>query len=104
MNRNQKPALSNKKVAGESESYEQRYYIIFPIIIIAYRINVNFEEVSCTKIGYLSNMKPTTYTDPDGGGDLAAVLLYFVEANGNWFKAHFKYEPYFYIQCSEEVV
>jgi hypothetical protein len=61
-------------------------------------------DVHCTKVGYLSNIKPTVYKDPDGGADLAAVLLYFLEADGNWFKAMFLYEPYFYILCNEEVV
>ena len=48
-------------------------------------------------------MKPLTFTDTDGR-ERSAVLLYFVEPNGDWFKAIYPYLPYFYILVEESVV
>jgi hypothetical protein len=48
-------------------------------------------------------MKSTSFLDQNGG-ELAALLLYFIDGQGNWFKCQYQYEPYFYILCKEEVV
>ena len=34
----------------------------------------------------------------------ACIILYFVEPDGNWFKAIYKYEPYFYIACNKSYI
>lgn len=68
-----------------------------------YSIGLTYEEGPVSKTGYLSNIKTTTVLDQNGG-ELSALLLYFIEPDGNWFKCHYLYEPYFYILCSQEVV
>jgi len=48
-------------------------------------------------------VKPITYVDPNEN-DVAAALLYFIKDDGSWLKAIKVYEPYFYVQCDEEVI
>ena len=67
------------------------------------RIGVHFEEESVTKCGYLANCKPTTHTDQNGA-EVAALLLYFIQDDGAWFKALKIYEPYFLLECQSEVI
>jgi len=66
------------------------------------RIQVEYAEGACRKVGYLANVKPTTYSDPNGGAEIAALLLYFLEPSGSWGKAIYVYQPYFYLLCAEE--
>ena len=68
------------------------------------RIGLCFEDGPVRKVGYLANIKTTSFIDTNNGGELSALLLYFVEPNGSWFKCMYQYEPYFYILCNEEVV
>lgn len=56
-----------------------------------------------TKVGYLGNFKTASYTDQNGN-DLSALLCYFIQENGEWFKGLFPFRPYFYLLCGEEVV
>jgi hypothetical protein len=51
------------------------------------RIDVNFLEGVCTKTAYLANVKTTQVTDQTNGAELAAILMFFVEPSGAWFKA-----------------
>lgn len=55
------------------------------------------------KVGYLANIKTTSYLDQNGG-ELSALLMFYIQPNGQWFKCMYQYEPYFYILCNEEVV
>ena len=55
------------------------------------------------KQGYLANCKPTTHTDPNGA-EVAAVLLYFIQDDGSWFKALKLFDPYFLVECPPEVI
>ena len=61
-------------------------------------INVRYEETISWRVGNLGNVKPTTYFDKNQV-ERAALLLYFVDDKGEWFKALFPYEPYFYLKC-----
>ncbi|KAI9844901.1 MAG: DNA polymerase epsilon catalytic subunit [Sclerophora amabilis] len=49
------------------------------------------------KIGWLCNMHSTTIEDGKIPGGRAGVDFYFLEDNGNTFKATLEYEPYFVI-------
>ena len=60
-------------------------------------INIKYEETKSCKIGNLGNVKPTTYSDKNQV-ERSALLLYFVDEKGEWFKALFPYEPYFYLK------
>ena len=71
--------------------------------LIIIRIGVHFEEEQITKIGYLANCKPTTHTDQNGA-EVAALLLYFIQDDGAWFKALKTYEPYILVECASEVI
>ncbi|KAF8916873.1 hypothetical protein CPB85DRAFT_1288414 [Mucidula mucida] len=51
------------------------------------------------KEGWLVNMHATLLKDPDYPSGKAAVDYYFLEDDGNMFKATYAYEPYFYIAC-----
>ena len=50
------------------------------------------------KIAYLANIKTSKIIDDDLV-ERNVLLLYFIEQNGEWFKAFIKYDPYFYISC-----
>ena len=52
-------------------------------------------------MGYLATCKPTTHAD-ETGQELAALMLYFIQEDGQWFKALKLYEPYFLLQCQEQ--
>ncbi|KAK8101026.1 DNA polymerase epsilon subunit 1 [Apiospora kogelbergensis] len=49
------------------------------------------------KEGWLVNLQPTTLGLEDGDGGRAALDCYFIEEDGNTFKASFEFEPYFLI-------
>jgi hypothetical protein len=66
-------------------------------------IGLCFEEGPVKKVGYLANIKTTSYLDQNGG-ELSALLMFYIQPNGQWFKCMYQYEPYFYILCNEEVV
>lgn len=68
-----------------------------------FRIDIHFAEEYAKKVGFLANLKPTTHVDSNGA-EIAALLLYFIQENGDWFKAVKIFEPYFLVQCDEEVV
>ncbi|KAF9008656.1 DUF1744-domain-containing protein [Hymenopellis radicata] len=51
------------------------------------------------KEGWLVNMHATLLKDADYPSGKAAVDYYFLEDDGNMFKATYAYEPYFYIAC-----
>ena len=50
------------------------------------RIGLEYAENSERHIGYLANIKPTNLTDKNGG-EVAAILLYFIKEDGKWIKA-----------------
>jgi hypothetical protein len=66
-------------------------------------IGLSFEEGPVKKVGYLANMKTTSYLDQNGG-EISALLMFYIQPNGQWFKCMYQYEPYFYLLCNEEVV
>lgn len=49
------------------------------------------------KEGWLVNVQPTTIALDDGDGGRAALDCYFIEEDGQTFKATVEYEPYFLI-------
>jgi DNA polymerase epsilon subunit 1 len=49
------------------------------------------------KEGWLVNVQPTSVALADGEGGRAALDCYFIEEDGNTFKATVEYEPYFLI-------
>ncbi|KAI8821881.1 uncharacterized protein EV422DRAFT_573743 [Fimicolochytrium jonesii] len=51
------------------------------------------------KLGWLVNMHPTMVLDGEWGSGKSAVDLYFLEEDGETFKATILYEPYFYVVC-----
>jgi hypothetical protein len=70
---------------------------------LACSIGLSFEEGPVKKVGYLANMKTTSYLDQNGG-EISALLMFYIQPNGQWFKCMYQYEPYFYLLCNEEVV
>ena len=53
------------------------------------------------RVGFLSNVKTITIKDGNDE-DHAAVLCYFYDEEGEWFKTYVKFQPYFYIKVDEE--
>ena len=49
------------------------------------------------RIGYLVNMLPTVMVGPDDTVERSALDMYFLQQDGNTFKATVKHEPYFYV-------
>ena len=68
------------------------------------RLEICFALTADLRNGYLANVKSTSYIDPTTGGELAAILLYFLEQSGRWTKAIYVYQPYFYLLCADEVI
>lgn len=60
-------------------------------------IGVHYEEMTIRRVGHLANIKPSLYTDANQV-DRAALLWYFISETGEWFKALYPYEPYFYLK------
>lgn len=51
--------------------------------------------------GYLANFKTYSVKEEDLV-EKSALLLYFIDENGKWWKSILKYMPYFYVQCNAE--
>jgi hypothetical protein len=56
---------------------------------------------SVDRVAFLSNVKTITITDNDET-DHAAVLCYFYDENGEWFRSYVKFRPYFFVSVDEE--
>ncbi len=54
-------------------------------------------ESGRSKVGWLCNMHSTTIEDGNVPGGRAGVEFYFIQDNGNTFKATVAYDPYFLI-------
>jgi DNA polymerase epsilon subunit 1 len=54
-------------------------------------------------LAYLANFKSTTIQYEDLT-ERSALLCYFVEQCGRWFKSLIRYDPYFYIACDPEQI
>lgn len=65
------------------------------------RIGIRYDETHSKRVGYLGNVKPSTFLDKDQV-ERAALLCYFIDEQGEWFKALFAYEPYFYLKCESK--
>ena len=52
-------------------------------------------------LGYLANFKTYSVRD-DELNEKSALLLYFIDQKGKWYKSIMKFYPYFYVQCSTE--
>ena len=61
-------------------------------------IGITYEGTIEAKVGNLGNVKPTTYRDKNQV-ERAALLCYFIDEAGQWFKALYPFEPYFYLRC-----
>ncbi|CAI2378542.1 unnamed protein product [Moneuplotes crassus] len=61
-------------------------------------IGLYYKEKDNKVVANLANMKPTTFQDKNQV-ERAAMLCYFVDDYGKWFKALYPYEPYFYVKC-----
>lgn len=51
------------------------------------------------RVGWLVNMHTTMLVDEDQGGRKSAVDFYFLDEDGQGFKATMEYNPYFLIAC-----
>ena len=67
------------------------------------RIGINFYEENATTVGYLANVKSTTYTDQNNN-EFAALLMFFIGEDGSWGKGYFPYQPYFCLLVEEECI
>lgn len=56
-------------------------------------------ESGGSKLGWMVNMQSTLVKDSEWTGGRAAIDFYFLEEDGQYFKATIKYSPYFYIKC-----
>lgn len=65
--------------------------------------NIELVKDGMPRTAFLANFKTTKFFDEDLI-ERSAVLFYFVEPNGNWFKAMYRYEPYFYVSCRPEIL
>lgn len=54
-------------------------------------------------MGYLANVKSTTYTDQNSN-EFAALLMFFIGEDGTWGKGYFPYQPYFCLLVEEECI
>ena len=88
--RRQKPATAKKSNESASEAYETK-------------VGVRIEEEPATKVGYLANCKPTSFTDSNGD-ELAALLMFFIGEDGSWTKCSLPYKPYFYLLVEDEAI
>lgn len=48
-------------------------------------------------------MKTTKVINEDDS-EQAALMLYFYDQSGFWFKTYVKYNPYFFVRCREEII
>lgn len=53
------------------------------------------------RVAYLSNIKTTTLKEDNDDGH-AAVICFFYDEEGSWFKSYIKFKPYFYIKVHED--
>ncbi|GAA97490.1 uncharacterized protein L969DRAFT_83792 [Mixia osmundae IAM 14324] len=60
-----------------------------------------FSEGGKSKVGWLVNMHPTLIKDDLHSGGRAAVDFYFIQDDGELFKATMVYEPYFFLACKK---
>lgn len=90
-----------------SKSPQLTHFISNNILTLSFpcfRIGVDFmEEEVQSKIGYLANIKPTTFEDTNNNESMA-LIFFFIQEDGSWFKAIKTYDPYFYVQCDEEYI
>jgi len=61
-------------------------------------IGIKYIQDDKSIVGNLGNVKPTTYLDKNQV-ERSAILCYFISESGEWFKALYPYEPYFYLKC-----
>ena len=68
-----------------------------------HRFDIEFVRDGPPRIAHLANFKVTEVDDEDIVRR-SAIILYFVESNGKWFKALYKFESYFYVCCKKSLV
>lgn len=61
-------------------------------------------EIGASRLGWMVNMQSTRVRDSEWAGGRAAVDFYFLEEDGQCFKATVKYSPYFYVKCKVCIV
>jgi len=55
------------------------------------------------KVGWLLNLHQTVVSCPEKGTEASAVDCYFIEEDGETFKATVLFRPYFYLCCKEDL-
>lgn len=65
--------------------------------------SLGIEEVrdGASRIAFLSNVKTTTLED-DNGHEISALLCYFYDEEGNWFRSYIHPFPYFYVRVVDD--
>lgn len=87
---NNKPPLQAKRFAEVADAFENK-------------TEIEFTEGTATRVGYLANVRQIVHKSPlNEEADYAAILMYFIEPSGKWFKAEYVFNPYFYILCTSE--
>ena len=56
-------------------------------------------ESGASRLGWMVNMQGTLVKDGEWRGGRSAIDFYFLEEDGQYFKATIKYSPYFYVKC-----
>ena len=75
-------------------------HVLLTAVLTRFWMKCNVVQLSAgePRIGYLLNMLPTTLSTDDGV-ELAALDLYFMQQDGETFKASITHKPYFYVAC-----
>jgi DNA polymerase epsilon subunit 1 len=65
------------------------------------RLDIETVKDGPSRIGYLANVKTTTVEIEDEE-KFTALICYFYTKTGKWFKAYYRYDPYFYIEIADQ--
>jgi DNA polymerase epsilon subunit 1 len=81
----------------EATSQDEKFEAIRRANAIDETMGFSRYEASQKRAGWLINMHSTSVEDPNIAGGRAGVDFYFLEDDGNSFKATVEYDPYFLI-------
>ena len=87
------------EAANESSSRDERAESTRIANEIDVKMGFERHEGKKQRIGWLINMHSTMLIDEDKGGRKSAVDFYFLDEDGEGFKATLQYNPYFLIAC-----
>ena len=71
--------------------------------VLEKKLNINWIEQGDLITGYLCNLKPYKAND-EQNAETSCLLLYFVNEQGDHFKAVYTYEPYFFIVVKTDII